>query len=51
MLRHSILEATFRFSQETTVLVQRSEGRFRDTRTLLCDQRVATLDEAEVFFE
>jgi FMN phosphatase YigB (HAD superfamily) len=39
------------FPQVTTVLVQRSEGRFRDTRTLLCDQRVATLDEAEVFFE
>lgn len=39
------------FPQVITVLVQRPEGRFQDTRTPLCDERVATLAEAEAFFE
>ncbi len=37
------------FPQVVCVLVQRPEGRFQDTRTLLCDERITTLAEAETF--
>ena len=56
-LHHSIDDRVFFlesvkkvFPQVVTVLVQRPEGRFQDAATPLCDQRVTTLAEAEVFF-